>query len=127
MSTEKLKGYLGAFVVGGCIGVTGQIIMEIYLYLGLSPLTSMQLMVFTIAVIGSVLTIFGVYQKLTDIGGMGAMMPMSGLAGGITVVLMDLRKKGFSKADAVAGSVRAPVKIFAAGIAVALLLVLLAK
>ena len=122
MDKDKIKGYAGAFVVGGGIGVVGQLFLNLYLAAGLSMLAAVYGMILTLAVLGVILTLTGVYQKLTGLGGMGAMMPMSGLSGGIAETVMGLYKNGASMWEALAGGMKAPAQIFGVGIAVALVL-----
>ena len=121
MSPEKLKGYVWTFIVGGAIGAVGQVILKIYFSLGLSPIDAIQLMVLTMAIIGAVLTVAGVYGKLTELGGMGAMMPMCGLSAGIAGVIAGQRANGVPPAEAVKIGMTAPAQIFTVGTIAALL------
>ena len=63
--------YLYAFVVGGLICVIGQILME------KTKLTPARVLVLFVT-IGVILQGFGLYQKLVDIGGAGATVPLPG-------------------------------------------------
>lgn len=127
MHKEKMKGYVGAFLTGGGIGVVGQVLLRLYTALGCTMLAAVYGMILTLAVLGAILTLSGVYQKITGFGGMGAMMPMSGLSGGIAETVMGLLKNGASMEEALAGGMRAPAQIFGVGIAVALVLAIAAR
>lgn len=68
---DILLMYVKAFVVGGAICVTAQIVINI------TSLTSGKILVFTMLA-GVVLTALGLYQPLVDFAGAGATVPISG-------------------------------------------------
>ena len=61
--------YVSAFIVGGLICVAGQILMDT------TKLTPARILVIFVTV-GAVLGAFGIYDKLVDIGGAGATIPL---------------------------------------------------
>lgn len=63
--------YLKAFVVGGLICVIGQILMD------KTKLTPARILVLFVT-LGVILQGMGIYQKLVDIGGAGATVPLTG-------------------------------------------------
>lgn len=63
--------YLKAFVVGGLICVVGQILMD------QTKLTPARVLVLFVT-LGAILQGMGIYQKLVDIGGAGATVPLPG-------------------------------------------------
>lgn len=63
--------YLKAFVVGGLICVIGQILMD------MTKLTPARILVLFVT-LGAILQGMGIYQKLVDIGGAGATVPLPG-------------------------------------------------
>ena len=121
MSAEKMKGYLGAFVIGGLMGVIGHLMLSFFLLIGLGvpvfeggPPWAVPLTVFMFGLLGAILTRAGVYPKLMKIGGVGAMLPTSGLAFAITMGTMALRWQGKSAGKAMAGA-NGPALVFAVG------------
>ena len=66
-----MNEYLMAFIIGGLICVIGQLLMD------LTPLTPAHVLVLFV-VLGGVLSGFGFYQPLVDIGGAGATVPLTG-------------------------------------------------
>lgn len=62
---------LKAFLLGGCICVIGQLLVD------LTKLTPARIMVIFV-VAGVVLGIFGLYQPLVEWGGAGASVPLTG-------------------------------------------------
>ena len=71
--------------------------------------------VFTLAAAGSVTTITGHYQKLTDFGGMGAMITMGGFSSAITDAVHGARKEGMGAGRALWRGVKDGLFILFAG------------
>ncbi|MDI6601782.1 MAG: stage V sporulation protein AE [Thermoanaerobacteraceae bacterium] len=63
--------YLYAFLVGGAICVIAQILMDT------TKLTSGRILVIYVTA-GAILSALGIYQKIVDIGGAGATIPLTG-------------------------------------------------
>lgn len=63
--------YLYAFIIGGVICVIGQILMD------LTNLTPGRILVIFV-VVGAILGCLGIYDKLIDLGGAGATIPLPG-------------------------------------------------
>lgn len=63
--------YVSAFIVGGIICVIGQILMDT------TKLTPARILVIFVTV-GTILGAFGIYDKLIEIGGAGASVPLPG-------------------------------------------------
>lgn len=63
--------YLRAFIVGGIICVIGQILMD------KTKLTPARVLVLFVT-LGALLQGFGIYQKIVDLGGAGATVPLPG-------------------------------------------------
>lgn len=63
--------YFNAFIIGGLICVLGQILID------KTKLTSARILVLFV-VAGCILQGFGLYEKLVDIGGAGATVPLPG-------------------------------------------------
>ena len=63
--------YINAFIVGGIICVIGQILMD------KTKLTPARILVIFVT-IGTILGAFGIYDKLIEIGGAGASVPLPG-------------------------------------------------
>lgn len=63
--------YLFAFLVGGTICAVGQLLMD------LTPLTPAHVLVLFVS-LGAILSGLGIYEKLVQIGGAGATIPLTG-------------------------------------------------
>jgi hypothetical protein len=121
MNKEKLKSYLGAFLAGGILGVIGQGVVMVYMYIALP--FPVQSMIFTLGVIGGICSFYGLYQKLAPRCGMGLDMTLFGLASSMTMLIINARREQ-NKHPVVFG-ISAPVKVFGIGSAVALALALI--
>jgi len=111
----KPKDFLGAFIVGGAIGVVGQLFSMLYTNLGLPPALTAIFMLASISVISSILDILGLYGKITFFGGIGAMMPFCGLPPSISMVFSQQLDEGKPLGRAVWAALKAAAIIFAIG------------
>ena len=99
--------YLNAFIVGGIICAIGQVLID---RTKLSPARILVLFVTT----GAFLTALGIYQKIVDIGGAGATVPLTGFG-------YSLAKGAFRDVDqfGLIGAFTGGIKATAAGISAA--------
>jgi len=67
----NVLAYLNAFLVGGFICATGQILID------KTKLTTARILVIFVTA-GAVLGSLGIYQKIVEIGGAGATVPLTG-------------------------------------------------
>lgn len=102
-----LMTYVNAFIVGGVICAAGQILID------KTKLTSARILVLFVTA-GAILTSLGVYQKLVDIGGAGATVPLTGFGYSLAIgAFKDVDKVG------ILGAFTGGIKATAAGIAAA--------
>ena len=104
------KGCLGAFLIGGTLCLLGEVFQEIYLYFGLDELTASALESVTLVFFSVLLTGFGVYDKISRVGGAGTLVPITGFANAMSSPVMEFRVEGMilgigPKIFSVAGSV----------------------
>ena len=81
--------YLWAFLIGGALCAVGQILID------LTSLTPARILVFYV-VSGTVLTVLGIYDRVAELGGAGATVPLTGF--GYTLgkgVIKAVAEKGF--------------------------------
>lgn len=84
-----------AFFVGGIICTIGQLLINLYLYLGLSFYESTTLTTDSLIFISFVLTAFNVYDDIGKIGGAGALVPITGFANSMVSAAMEYKKEGY--------------------------------
>jgi stage V sporulation protein AE len=103
-----LLTYASAFIVGGFICVIAQILID------KTKLTSAKILVIFVTS-GVILTALGLYQKIVDIGGAGATVPLTGFG-------YSLAKGVFKDVDqfGLLGAFTGGIKATAAGIAAAM-------
>ncbi|NMA60274.1 MAG: SpoVA/SpoVAEb family sporulation membrane protein [Firmicutes bacterium] len=90
-----LKNTLWAFVVGGLICTVGQVILSLVPFFEPSKTGSAAITLAAMILIGSLLTGFGVYDELAEVGGAGAAIPITGFANTVTAAAMEYRREGY--------------------------------
>ena len=95
-STPKrfsIKKYFGAFVVGGAICLLAEIIkviLENYTEKDLASNLTVTIMVF----IGSIITGFGIYDKIASFAYAGTIIPITGFANSMTSSALESKSEG---------------------------------
>ena len=93
---NNFKNMIIAFISGGLIGMLGEFLTKVLL--NYYELKDAYLMVFIIfIIIGSLLTGFGVFDKVLSICKCGLIVPSTGFANTMTSSAMDARSEGFIK------------------------------
>lgn len=105
-----VKNILSAFFFGGMICVLGQLILELYLWLGVPPEQAGNPTVATMIFIASLLTALGVFDNIARLAGAGIAVPVTGFANSVTSMAIEFKREGFvlgtgSKMFALAGSI----------------------
>ena len=93
-NSELGKDMLKAFLVGGAICLIGQLIGDLYISLGISKEDSSALVSSTLILIGALLTAFGVYDRIANIGKAGTLVPITGFANSIVSPAMEYKTEG---------------------------------
>ncbi len=83
-----------AFITGGAICVLGQLIMTVYLRLGLSEELATGAESMTLIFLSALLTGLGIYDELAKFGGAGTLVPITGFANAMTAPGMEYRTEG---------------------------------
>ena len=116
-----MKAYLKTFVIGGGLCAVAQLILEIIVKLGVEYGLAITIMLAVKALLGTVLTVIGVYPKLEEHGQMGAMLPFTGFSAAITAFTNLALGAGENKAKACFKGLSAALIIFGVGLPFALL------
>lgn len=105
---ETLMTYINAFLVGGIICAIGQVLID------KTKLTPARILVAFVST-GVILTAMGIYQKIVDIGGAGATIPLTGFG-------YSLAKGTFQDVDkyGLLGAFTGGLRATAAGVAAAI-------
>jgi len=108
-----VKNILNAFWVGGIICGLAQIIINLYVWLGVEKLIAQSAGTATMIFIGALLTGFGVYDEIGRIGGAGSIVPVTGFSNSMVSPALEYKREGYvlgvgSKLFSIAG----PVLVF---------------
>lgn len=97
----NVRVILGAFVVGGCYAVLGQVLLGAYTaLLGSDSPFLMAAVLVSLGVVALVMYIPGIHQKVQDKSGYGSMLPFNGFACGIAGAYEEGRQQSAGVASA---------------------------
>ncbi|MCD5323061.1 MULTISPECIES: stage V sporulation protein AC [Pontibacillus] len=86
---------LKAFLVGGLICAFGQVLTELYMnVMDVSEKDAGNYTVTTLILIASLLTGFGIYDKIGQFAGAGSAVPVTGFANSITSAALEHKSEG---------------------------------
>ncbi len=104
---------LKAFLIGGLICCVGQIVGDMWRYIGLSEENAAAAASVTMIFLGALLTALGVYDKIARAAGAGTLVPITGFANSIVSPAMEFRAEGFITGTAVKMfAIAGPVIVF---------------
>ena len=90
-----LKNFISAFTFGGGLAILGQLIFDLYhKLLHINPTDSALYMTLTMVFLSGILTAFGIYDKLGQIGKCGLAIPITGFANASVSSAMEYHKEG---------------------------------
>ena len=93
--SPKLKNGILAFVVGGAICMTGQLLIELYSNLGLTEKQVRMAVPSTLIFIAAVLTALGVFDKIAKRAGAGTLVPITGFANSVVSPAIEFKNEGW--------------------------------
>ena len=92
---SKGKNAIIAFVVGGLVGVAGELLICLYTHwLNISRNDASVYMIVTLIFIASLLTALGVFDQLVSKAKCGLLIPITGFAHSMTSAAIDYTKEG---------------------------------
>lgn len=83
-----------AFVTGGIICTFGQLLMNGFLAAGLEKKAAATWMNLALIACSVLLTGLGVYHKIVEFGGAGALVPITGFANSVAAPAIEFKKEG---------------------------------
>lgn len=89
------KNSLLAFIFGGLICVIGELLLELFLYLGLDEKNSGILVTVTLIFVAALLTALGLFDKIARYAGAGTLVPVTGFSNAVVSEAMDAKSEGF--------------------------------
>ena len=93
---DILRNCIVSFVVGGTIGLLGQLIVDIYMKLfDITNKTASTFMIVTLIFIGCLLTCLGFFDKVIHKARCGLLIPITGFANSMQSAALEYKKEGF--------------------------------
>ena len=89
-----LKDCIRAFLIGGLVCTIGQAFRDFYKYVGLSKELSGTATSITLIFIASLLTAFGIFDKIGKFAGAGTLIPITGFSNAVTSPAMEFKSEG---------------------------------
>ena len=92
---NRIYNGLVAFVIGGFMGVLGEILMELYSYFLDIPVKEASVfMIVTLIFIGCLLTCLGFFDRVVHFAKCGLIIPITGFAHAMQSAALEYRKEG---------------------------------
>ena len=112
--TRVSSNCLHAFLCGGAICAAGQLLTELYLFLGMAQRDASTTTTITLIFVAACLTGIGVFDRIARFAGAGTLLPVTGFANAVVSPAIDNKSEGLvvgvgAKIFTVAG----PVLLFA--------------
>lgn len=89
------KDLLHAFWIGGLICTVGQLVLNGWIWLGLSQEDAGTATSVSMVFLGAVLTAFSVYDDIAKHAGAGTLVPITGFSNAVVSPAMEFRTEGF--------------------------------
>ncbi len=94
-SSPHLKNFIKAFVIGGAICVIGQALISLCSRFGLSKEDSSTMASVSLILLSTLLTGFGLYDKIAKHAGAGTLVPITGFANSIVSESIEFKTEGY--------------------------------
>ena len=92
--TKLFKNCILSFTIGGLICVGGELLNNLYLYLGFDIKTAGMLVTISLIVIAALLTAIGIFDKIARHAGAGTLVPVTGFSNVVVSQAMDAKSEG---------------------------------
>lgn len=92
---NKIKNMFIAFVVGGSIGVVGELLLELYSYLfNIQTADAIPFMIITLIFLASLFTALGFFDNAVSFAKAGLIVPITGFAHAVTSSALEHKNEG---------------------------------
>lgn len=92
---NRMQNAIIAFIVGGLMGVLGQLLIQVYSYvLNIPSKEASVFMIITLVFIGCLLTGLGFFDKMVNFAKAGLIVPITGFAHAMMSSTMEYRREG---------------------------------
>ena len=93
--SKSLKDCLKAFVIGGFICTVGELLMNLFLNMGLEKTEAGSWTSIILVAASALLTGFGLYEKIAKHGGAGTLVPITGFANSVVSPALEFKTEGY--------------------------------
>ena len=92
--SPKVKDFICAFVIGGLICVLGQLLIELYTYLGFEEKVVKMAVPSTLIFAAALLTGLKIFDKIAKRAGAGTLVPITGFANAVVSPAIEFKSEG---------------------------------
>ena len=93
-STNSLRNFICAFLIGGAICCLGELLLNSYTALGMSAQDAGAVTSVTLIFLSALFTGLGLYQKLAARAGAGTLVPITGFANAVVSPAIEFKNEG---------------------------------
>ena len=93
--SKVLKNCSFAFLSGGIICLFGELLANLFIYLGANEKNAYLLVTCSLILIAALLTGLGIFDKAARYAGAGTLVPVTGFANAVVSPAIDTRSEGF--------------------------------
>ena len=94
-SSKKISNFIKAFLIGGLICLIGQLLKELYSFLGLSTDVTKMLLPVSLIFIAALLTGLKVFDNIAKHAGAGTLVPITGFANAVVSPAIEFKNEGW--------------------------------
>ena len=92
---NRLKNGIVAFIIGGLMGMIGNLLVDFYSYIfDIPSKIASTYMIITLIFIGCLLTCLGVFDKMVSFARCGLLIPITGFAHSLQSAALEYKKEG---------------------------------
>lgn len=92
--TRIVRNSVLAFIFGGLICLSAEILRYLYLWLNIEEKDALSLVGVTLIFIASLLTALGLFDRIAQYSGAGTLVPITGFSNSVTSQALDARSEG---------------------------------
>ena len=94
-STNSLRNFICAFLIGGAICCLGELLLNSYTALGMSAQDAGAVTSVTLIFLSALFTGLNLYDKLAKFGGAGTLVPITGFANAVVSPALEYKCEGY--------------------------------
>lgn len=91
---NKMKNALISFLVGGSVGLLGELLTEFYMIFDIERQLATTFMIVTLIFLGCFLTAIGIFDNLVEKAKAGLIIPITGFAHSMMAATLDRKDEG---------------------------------